>query len=124
MVGEDDGSAMGLDRGRRCVQISPEAPLMLEDPIICPIDFADKGKSKCQEVSSFTRLVDLWVIIPYVQDGLEQSEFFTVGDLLEGVKDGKRLMEIVVLNLNIGGAPVVLCSVGRWSNFLMRRCWR
>jgi hypothetical protein len=118
MVGEDDRSAMGLDRGWRCVQMSPEAPLMLKDPIICPVDSADLGKSMCQEVSSFAWLMDLQVIVLYIQDGLEQFEFFIVGDLLEGVKKGECLMETMVSNLNTGGSTSSSMFSGEVEQFV------
>ena len=59
------------------------------------IEFAEVCKPKSQEASSSAGLVDLRVIVPYVQDVLEQSEYFIAGDLLEGVKKEERLMESV-----------------------------
>jgi hypothetical protein len=43
-------------------------------------------KPKSQEASSSTGSLDLRMIVPYVQEVVEQPEYFIAGDLLEGVK--------------------------------------
>jgi hypothetical protein len=47
---------------------------------------ADLCKLKSQEASSSAGPLDFQMIVPYVQEVVEQPEYFIAGDLLEGVK--------------------------------------
>jgi hypothetical protein len=80
------------------------APCISKYSSISSVVFADVYKPKSQEASNSAGLVDLQEIVPYVQDMLEQSEYFIEGDMLEGMKKGECLKEFVVLNLNREGS--------------------
>jgi hypothetical protein len=81
---------------------------------------ADLCKLKSQEASSSAGSLDLQMIVPYVQEVVEQPEYFIAGDLLEGVKQfvNDEVLEIEPLE------AIQVDSQGKGCDWVLERVKR